>query len=288
MKIRIAALALLVIGCTSSAAATAAMQTRAPPPASRSATDCNQMYQAGTQPAAVGTVRDVRLFCHIIYVSGYSPTRLNPLWVAQRLTREDVERARNVFRADESTFDPEPALAPGDQAADSDFDDNDWDKGHMAPANDAPDVDAQLDTFFLSNAVPQHHRLNRYMWAYLEGSVHQLAALHGDIYIVTGPIFGANPEPMNNRVPIPDYTFKAVYIPSLNLAVGFIASNRASPTCRIVSIAEITRRSGINPFPRLPARIRAALPNFVLPPGVITFRDGRSRRQPLPVCTRSG
>ena len=261
-------------------------RTAAAPIAARAPADCNGMYQAGTQPAAVGSVRDVNLFCHLIYVSGYSPTRLNPLWVAQRLTREDVERGEDVFRSGESTFQPEPLLTPEQQAADSDFDDNDWDKGHMAPANDAPDLPTQLDTFFLSNAVPQHARLNRYMWAYLEGSVHQLAALHGEVFIVTGPIFGRDPEPMNGRVPVPSHTFKAIYIPSLNLALGFIASNEAVPTCRIVSISEITRRSGVNPFPRLPARVRAARPAFTLPNGLITQRNGSQRRQALPDCRR--
>jgi endonuclease G len=287
VKLRALAPILLAFGCASSAMIAPASAQRGSGTASaaaRSPADCAGMYQSGRAPVVAGTASPVRVFCHLIYVAGYSTARLNPLWSAQHLTRAAVRQGDSVFRADRSTFAPEPDLRPGEQAADSDFDHNDWDKGHLAPANDAPDTVSQIDTFFLSNAVPQHFRLNRYMWAYLEGSVHQLAALHGDVYIVTGPIFGPRPDPMNDRVPIPSHTYKAVYIPALGVAVGFIASNQAVPTCRIVSIAEITRQSGVNPFPGLSAAVRARQPAITLPRGIIMRSNGTQQRQPLPNC----
>lgn len=258
----------------------AAASTRAP-------ADCDAMYFEGAAPAVSGRAVRPDVFCHLVYVSGYSSTRLNPLWVAQRLTREDMVRGESIFRTDQSTFAPEPLLTENQQAADSDFNGNDWDKGHMAPANDAPDVPSQLDTFFLSNAVPQHFRLNRYMWAYLEGSVHQRAALYGEVYVVTGPNFARRPELMNGRVAIPAETFKAIYIPSRQLAVGFIATNGNNSACRIVSINVLTRQTGIDPFPTLPARLRSARPRFSLPNGVIIQRDGTRLRQALPNCRAS-
>lgn len=279
----------LAIGCASFAGAgqAASQPEGTPGPAARAPSDCDSMYFEGVAPVAMAAAARLEVFCHQIYVSGYSTMRLNPLWVAQRLTREDMLRGEDVFRADESTFAPEPLLDDEEQAADSDFNGNDWDKGHMAPANDAPDIPSQLDTFYLSNAVPQHYRLNRYMWAYLEGSVHQLAALHGEVYVVTGPNFARRPELMNGRVAIPAETFKAIYIPSLQMAVGFIATNGTNSACRIVSINVLARQTGIDPFPSLPARLRSRRPLISLPNGVIVRSNGTRARQTLPNCRAS-
>jgi hypothetical protein len=60
-------------------------------------------------------------------------------------------------------------------------------------------------------------------------------------------------------------TFKAIYVPSLNPAVAFTSINATAPICRIVPVAEITRRTGIDPFPALPASLKARLPAMPLP-----------------------
>lgn len=275
------------------AVATPASAQPAAPPAAPVApaapANCNSFYHGGQAPTLPGQTDQGRIFCHMIYSVAYSPVKLNPYWSAQHLTRADVVRGDSVFRIALSTFAPEPALTPAQQAADSEFDHNDWDKGHMAPANDAPDEASQRDTFMLSNAVPQHFKLNRFLWARLEASVHQLATDHGEVYIVTGPIFSATAAlpPMGGRVPIPRYTYKAVYIPATRVAIGFIAENDATPVCKIVAVAEITRRSGVDPFPALPASVKAATPAFTLPRGTNVRRNGTRQRVALPDCSRS-
>jgi endonuclease G len=209
---------------------------------------------------------------------------LNPLWSAEHLTRASAIRGDNIFRSDRSNFQQEPGLTRAEQARNAEFADNVWDQGHMAPANDAPDDSSQEDTFFLTNVVPQDFRLNRILWAHLEASVHRLADIEREVYIVTGPIFAPRPSLMGGRVPIPDFTFKAIYVPSRRVAVGYVARNDATATCTIVPVAEITRRSGIDPFPSLPASVKARLGPLALPHGMNVRSHGRPLSVPLPDC----
>lgn len=275
----------LAFGCAPTAIAQSApASTQGPsPPAS-----CSNFYYRGRAPTAAPTVPSGRVFCHVIYVVSYSTTRLNPLWSAQRLTREMSAAGDAITRIERSSFGRQVGLGRLEQARDAEFASNDWDKGHMTPANDAPDEDSQEDTFILSNAVPQHQDLNRIMWSRLEGSVHQLAQIEGEVFIVTGPLFEGPRRLMSNRVPIPSHTFKAIYIPSRNFAIGFVATNTTAPTCTVVSIAEITRRTGIDPFPAVAAAVKAQTPALTLPPGINPRADGTRQVLPLPDCRRPG
>ncbi|MEA3043156.1 MAG: endonuclease mitochondrial [Sphingomonadales bacterium] len=251
-------------------------------------TNCSSFYLEGRAPAATVPAAPAaaagRIFCHMIYSVSYSVPMLNPLWSAEHLTRAAALGGDATFRTDRSSFQQQPELTRAQQAANADFAGNEWDLGHMAPANDAPDDASQNDTFFLTNVVPQEDNLNRILWAHLEASVHKIAEDAGEVYIVTGPIFGAHPPLMNNRVPIPDFTFKAIYIPSRRLAAGFIGRNNESATCVMVSVAEITRQTGIDPFPSLLAAVKATPPTLTLPDGVNVRRDGSTQRVPAPNC----
>jgi endonuclease G len=270
--------------------AQASSKAKAPPaprprvPAAAVPANCSSFYLNGRMPAAAATVPAGRIFCHMIYSVSYSVPMLNPLWSAEHLTRAAALGGDATFRGDQSSFQQQPELTRAQQAANADFAGNEWDLGHMAPANDAPDDASQRDTFFLINVVPQEDNLNRILWAHLEASVHKIAEDAGEVYIVTGPIFGAHPPLMNNRVPIPDFTFKAIYIPSRNIAAGFIGRNNESATCVMVPVAEITRQTGIDPFPSLPAAVKAQRPALTLPDGVNVRRDGSTQRVPAPEC----
>jgi len=277
-----------IIAAFSSAAAAIAQPPPAPAVGAAPPASCNSFYFGGQAPAAAATVPAGRVFCHMIYSVSYSTARLNPLWSAQHLTKAMSEAGDRISRIDRSTFLQQAGLRRQDQASDSSFAHNDWDKGHMTPANDAPDEDSQEDTFVLSNAVPQHLHLNRFMWQYLEGSVHQLAQLEGEVFIVTGPVFEGRRRLMSRRVPIPSHTFKAVYIPSRSIAIGFIATNQSMPVCTVVSVDEITRRTGIDPFPAVAASVKSQIPALTLPNGINPRADGTRQILRLPDCRPAG
>jgi DNA/RNA endonuclease G (NUC1) len=66
----------------------------------------------------------------------------------------------------------------------SDYSDNVWDKGHMAPANTFSCKKEWLETTFTyTNCALQHQNLNRGAWAALEGFERDLAAIYDDIEV---------------------------------------------------------------------------------------------------------
>lgn len=58
---------------------------------------------------------------------------------------------------------------------------------------------------------------------------------------------------------MPTSTFKAVYDPARDAAGAYLCTNTAQPKCQTVSIAELERLAGIDPFPAVPARVKATL-----------------------------
>jgi endonuclease G len=247
---------------------------------------CDDFFQGAQQPVLLASparpTRTGKTICHSFYAVSYSTELRDPLWSAEHLTKDMAVGGDNISRTDQG-FVKDGAVAADDQASDSDFVAPN-DRGHMTPANDAPDETTQRDTFVFTNAVPQDKNLNRYLWQYLEASLHQVAEVEGDVYIVTGPIFGSAPHLEHGRVAKPNATFKAIYIPSHALAVGYVATNNSAATCRIFPVAEIIRRSGIDPFPALSTDVKAGGSTFGLPAGVNVKRNGSRQHLPLPAC----
>ena len=66
----------------------------------------------------------------------------------------------------------------------SDYVDNIWDKGHMAPANTFSCKEEWLETTFTYvNCALQHQNLNRGVWAALEAFERDLAAIYDDVEV---------------------------------------------------------------------------------------------------------
>jgi len=227
-------------------------------------------------------IRTGKTVCHSFYAISASPELRDPLWSAEHLTKELAVGGDSISRINKK-FEKDVAIANDEQASDDDYL-APFDRGHMTPANDAPDEASQRDTFVLTNAVPQHNKLNRLLWFRLEASVHQVAEIEGDVYVVTGPIFAKNPPMMRGRVARPKATFKAIYVPARNLAVAYVATNTSRPTCRAFPIAEIIRQSGIDPFPALSTDIKSSQSSYGLPIGINVRGNGTTQRVPLPNC----
>jgi len=247
---------------------------------------CDGFFEGAQEPALMSTpslpTRTERTVCHSFYAISESAELRDPLWSAEHLTKDMAIGGDSIARIDQG-FVKDGGIENADQASDSDYL-APYDRGHMTPANDAPDDTSQRDTFVLTNAVPQHNKLNRHLWFYLEAAVHQVAESEGEVYVVTGPIFAKRPPLMHGRVAVPKATFKAIYIPARNLAVGYVATNTSIPTCRAFPIAEIIRQSGIDPFPALSTEIKSSQSSFALPAGINVKSNGRKQRLPLPDC----
>jgi endonuclease G len=171
---------------------------------------CSQFYQGGQAPnfTPAAATTSGREFCHDDYVVFYSTRLRDPLWSAEHLTKAMAEGADAIDRHDKE-FDPQPGLADAEQGAHHDYDhaqfgQTHYDRGHMTPAGDAPSYPSQADTFVVTNIVPQASQLNEHLWANLEASVHRMAELEDEIYVVTGPLFSRHPNLIANRIAIPD------------------------------------------------------------------------------------
>lgn len=245
--------------------AQAAKSKAVAPPA---AAPCLAFYQ-GAQPPTGGP--SGRILCHSFYAISYSTTLRNPVWTSYRLTRQMVRGADRIGRYN-GQFRQDPALTAAQQGAHRDYVHPPFDRGHMTPANDAEDMRHQADTFVITNVVPQISELNQRLWRFLESSVHKLADNEGEVFVVTGATFAANPPLMHRpgqtgRIAVPEATFKAIYVPSRNIAIGYYATNANPTVCTVMSIADLARRTGVNPFPSLPASATARMPAFTLPAG---------------------
>ena len=191
--------------------------------------------------------------------SGVSRT---PLWVAEKLTRERLIRARSVQRED--NFHAEETLPPEDRAELHDYARSGFDRGHMAPAADMPTENAQHESFSLANIVPQQRQNNQILWAAIEGATRHMTNQRGELYVMTGPIFeGEKIERINSRVFVPTHIYKAVYDPAKKEGAAWITPNTGDNTYEVVSIATLEKRIHINLFPGIAPEVKdkiAALP----------------------------
>ena len=150
-------------------------------------------------------------------------------------------------------------MPPADQAQLADYRASGFDRGHMTPSGDMPTASAQAESFSLANVVPQTAPLNRGMWEGIESAVRTMAEPEGDLYLVTGPAFvGTDLQAIGaDGVLVPTSTWKAVYDPRAAGAGVYVCQNTAQPRCAVVSIDQLVRVVGIDPFPSLPPGVKA-------------------------------
>jgi endonuclease G len=221
--------------------------------------DCADNFVERTLPHVVAetAVPRTHLLCFSSYAVLESGQTRTGIWSAERLTRENVERARGLQR--ESHFHSEESIPERDRAELVDYKHSDgYDRGHLTPSGDQGDTQSQGETFTLANVIPQASRNNRQVWEHIEYATRLLAKRAGTIYIVTGPAYtSAVPRYLNGRVRIPDLIWKAVYIPSVGTA-AYLVRNDSAQRYAVASLVQIARLSGIDPFPTLPPGVKGS------------------------------
>jgi endonuclease G len=136
----------------------------------------------------------------------------------------------------------------------------------MTPSDDMPDMVSQRETFSTANLVPQHPDNNRATWRAVESLVRKLPYIYGDIYIVSGPVHKSeHPKMLKGRETVPDYIFKAVFIPSINTSGVYITTNDSASELRLISVKELADMSEIDPFPDLSDSVKAGKFSMPLP-----------------------
>ena len=173
--------------------------------------------------AALG--QKIVLLCNDGFAVLHSGISHGPLWTAEHLTEEGLERSMQIGRV-VRFFHADPRLSFEDRAELSDYRASDYDRGHMACSGDEPSRRAQEQSFALSNVVPQTPELNEGIWTGVEMAVRGLARREGELYVVTGPVFSSPRKTIGwHRISVPWATWKAVYDPAEDAAGAYFCQN---------------------------------------------------------------
>jgi endonuclease G len=216
--------------------------------------NCDKLVPYGYPQLAHGDSQPTTPLCRIAYTVLHDNTKKVPLYSAELLLIENIPvkiKRVNAFKAD-------PDLAPEDRADLADYDHR-YDRGHMTPFEDARKSSAAaLQTFYLSNMVPQNLHLNRGLWRRLENKTRSWAKhSKAGVFVITGPIFANSPvKTIGEGVAVPTHIYKVVIDRFSNQGIGFIIPN-AEPVAGAelrsyaVTIAKVQDATGLIFTPNL-------------------------------------
>lgn len=181
-----------------------------------------QLYDPGYSP---------QRWCSDAFAVMYSPLSKTPLVVVERLTALQVVQAREIPRVDNFFSDPRiPASARAELADYRDSVQSNGgrkDRGHLAPAANAPSTKAMAQSFALTNMVPQDPTHNRGVWAKLEADVRKFAERSpGAVVVYSGVLFEGTVQTVGaNEVWVPSHLFKLVYDEQRQRAWAYVLEN---------------------------------------------------------------
>lgn len=198
-------------------------------------------------------VEDHTKLCRITYTVNHDNTRKTPIYSAELLLKEmfsGTNKRVNAFKAD-------PDLSVGKRAELSDYN-KAYDRGHMTPFEDAKyKTAASLQTFYLSNMIPQNLYLNRGLWRSIENQTRKYAVANiAGVYVFTGPVYAGKINTIGNGVAIPSSVYKVIINKNTRQGVAYIVPNKnpkkgVKPDTYKVTISEVEKATGINFTPTL-------------------------------------
>ena len=183
----------------------------------------------------------------------YSEPDEQARWVAYMLCRSRLDGRFHRNKTPGCFFHPDSTIATGSATPD-DYRHSGYSRGHLVPAADMKwDSLAQVETFLFSNISPQREDFNSGVWNRLESKVRQWAKQYDTIIVVTGPLLTGSAEQVigPNKVTVPTAFFKAIYIPNLHQAIGFLIPHHETKeplTNFMLSIDELEERIKIDLF----------------------------------------
>ena len=228
--------------------------------------DRRYVYAGNPKPMPVFPYQ-IHVLTNIGYVVGYCEERKDPVWVGYRLFK--VSNLQAPKRPDQFMVD----VRTRSRVSTADYTGSGYDRGHMAP-NYAIAVcygpEAQLQTFFMSNIIPQRSKLNRGIWNNLEQmEVRKYAQELEEIWVLTGGIFEGN-EHLRSGVNVPSACYKII-VDELNgnpRVLAFIIGQNITGnevfTNFLTSVDKIEQKTGFDFLSDLPddieKRVEAQVP----------------------------
>jgi len=205
---------------------------------------------AAVQPAVM---------CRRMYVLEHNDDRHTAWWSAEHLigSQQGLEGERkNAFKTD-------PDLPKGVAARPTDYAGSKFDQGHLAPVGDMyTDKAAMIESFYLSNMVPQLPSNNRVGWRLLENYVRKQSIKRGDLFVISGPIYQGNEVKTigTTKVMVPSHLYKIIYDVKTNEALSFVVPNIPVKWLDMVhfisDVATVEQLANISFFPDSPEPVK--------------------------------
>ena len=190
---------------------------------------------------------------HHAYSLEYSEADEQARWVAYMLCRSRADGPYSRKSTPGCQFHADDAIRT-QSATPADYKGSGYSRGHLVPAADMKwDSLAQVETFLLSNISPQRDSFNSGVWNRMEMQVRRWAEQYDTLYIVTGPLLadGGSGRIGGNRVTVPTAFYKAIYIPALHQAVGFLIpheKSKAKLNTFAMTLDELEKKTNIDFF----------------------------------------
>jgi endonuclease G len=212
---------------------------------------------------------------NIGYAVGFSEELKDPLWAAYYCGKD----AAFISGKRPAKFSTDTRVAPAAQLVQADYnrpvgETPTYDRGHMAP-NFAIATRygraAQLESFLLTNVVPQRSSLNQKTWRALEAEIPYNYASHLDgVWVIVGPIFEGPITRYNGKAAMPSAFFciiidrteagklRALAL-TMDQSLPYLPNNPPKIGKFITTIRDIEKRTGLDFCSALPDDIEDAL-----------------------------
>lgn len=209
---------------------------------------CPQFFPGG-QPPAVPAGQQRREMCFSAFAVLHDGQTKTPVFVAERLNRKMLIQAQGLQRTDK--FYAEARVPRAERAELDDYQGSGFSRGHMAPAADMSTREAMAQSFSLANMVPQDQAQNAGPWSRIEQDTRKyVLRAAGDVYVLTGPVYGNQPQTIGFGVAVPDYIYKVVYDATTRRSwVHWQANNGSARAGAPISYDEFAKRTGIRMLP---------------------------------------
>ena len=147
-----------------------------------------------------------------------------------------------------------------------------FDHGHICPSADRlRSVEANYQTFYITNMQPQYNKFNAGLWGKMEIQLRSWAAASDTLYVCKGGTIDSSEKTMgyigsgSNRIPVPKYFFMALLSRSGNnyKAMGFWVEQKNEDRSYdnlgsyVVNIYELQKLTNIDFFCNLPDDIES-------------------------------
>lgn len=213
---------------------------------------------------------DNYLMVNTAYALSYNNRKGTANWVAWRISESDFGEAerQNNFRPDPNLPKEFTRITPTDYVGSG------FDKGHMCPSADrTTNPEANSQTFYMTNMVPQTPDLNRNVWNDFESYSRELVKKGKvDLYVIAG-VYGEKGK-LKKKITVPTNCWKVIVaVPqgadfsTINENTHVVAvdmpnaPNLGTPDWRKfrTTVRTIEQRANINLLSNLPQNVQDAL-----------------------------